>query len=561
MSSATIVAERRDLEHMSARPDFPVCWEHPEDESRSWIQDRMHQPAPVLPLERAFWALVYDGFTRAAAAYEMPVRIHFRCMNTYAYLATAPAVEPGRMDAQAGRADARIDAAMTRLATTWEAEWLPEIRSHLAWWDAFDLHGSTTERLLAHLDETIDRWLRLWELHFQIVVPSYAAMSRFDDLYQDLFAADGAFGAYQLLQGFDNKTLEAGRALWALGRRALDSAAVRRALEARTASEVLGALETTPDGRAFRAEIQTYLETYGLRGDIWGLSHPAWIEDPTPVINNLKAYAADAHPDPTREQAALAAERERMTAAALGRLRGYPQPIVEEFACLLAAAREGVVLSEDHGFWIDFGATYRVRRLLLEFGRRLVRAGALARPADVFYLTLDEVRTLAVAPSSGDRHALVAARWAEVEAFRAVNPPPTLGAESGPPADDTLSRFFGKFFGRPAVAADDPTLLTGSAGAPGKVRGRARVVRSLAEAARLQPGDILVAETTAPPWTPLFATVAAIVTDTGGILSHCAVVAREYRIPAVVGTGRATTAIRDGEFIEVDGDAGLVRIG
>jgi pyruvate,water dikinase len=86
------------------------------------------------------------------------------------------------------------------------------------------------------------------------------------------------------------------------------------------------------------------------------------------------------------------------------------------------------------------------------------------------------------------------------------------------------------------------------------------VVRSLAEAAKLQPGDILVAETTSAPWTPLFATVAAIVTDAGGVLSHCAVVAREFRIPAVVGTGQATAVIRDGQILEVNGDSGLVRV-
>jgi pyruvate,water dikinase len=86
------------------------------------------------------------------------------------------------------------------------------------------------------------------------------------------------------------------------------------------------------------------------------------------------------------------------------------------------------------------------------------------------------------------------------------------------------------------------------------------VVHTLDDAARLQPGEILVAETTAPPWTPLFASAAAVVTDTGGVLSHCAVVAREYAIPAVVGTDIATVAIEDGQTIEVDGDAGVVRI-
>jgi pyruvate,water dikinase len=116
------------------------------------------------------------------------------------------------------------------------------------------------------------------------------------------------------------------------------------------------------------------------------------------------------------------------------------------------------------------------------------------------------------------------------------------------------------FGGPPPSTADAPSELRGSAGSPGTVSGTARLVRTLADADRLNPGDILVTEFTAPPWTPLFATVSAVVTDAGGILSHCAVVAREYGIPAVVGTARATATIRDGQQIEVDGNAGLVRL-
>ena len=86
------------------------------------------------------------------------------------------------------------------------------------------------------------------------------------------------------------------------------------------------------------------------------------------------------------------------------------------------------------------------------------------------------------------------------------------------------------------------------------------MVRALAEAGKLKPGDVLVTETTAPPWTPLFSSASAVVTDAGGVLSHCAVVAREYCIPAVVGTGEATALLRDSQVIEVDGDAGVVRI-
>jgi pyruvate,water dikinase len=118
----------------------------------------------------------------------------------------------------------------------------------------------------------------------------------------------------------------------------------------------------------------------------------------------------------------------------------------------------------------------------------------------------------------------------------------------------------GKFWGVPPTGGEEPGLVRGHAGSPGKATGTARVISSIAEADRLQKGDVLVAETTAPPWTPLFGTAAAVVTDTGGILSHCAVVAREYRIPAVVGTRTATARIRDGQRVEVDGDEGIVRL-
>jgi pyruvate,water dikinase len=110
------------------------------------------------------------------------------------------------------------------------------------------------------------------------------------------------------------------------------------------------------------------------------------------------------------------------------------------------------------------------------------------------------------------------------------------------------------------VASAEPGILRGNAASPGRVRAPARVIRSLAEAARLRPGEVLVAETTSPPSTPLFPTAAAVVTDTGGVLSHCAIVAREFGIPAVVGVGTATSAIRDGQMLEADGGAGIVRL-
>jgi pyruvate,water dikinase len=274
---------------------------------------------------------------------------------------------------------------------------------------------------------------------------------------------------------------------------------------------------------------------------------------------------------PEAEQARLAAGREQAIAEARARLAGYPQPVVTQFEILLRAAQTGAVVLEDHNHWIDQRGWYQMRRLALEFGRRLAETGVLETAGDVFYLTAEELLDGGAAQPERNKekskdtslHQRVNARKDEMEHFRRVAPPPMLGTmpafemtDGGP----LLRAMMKSDMAGPAGSGDDSGALHGQAGSPGIVRGKARIVHSLAEAGKLQPGDVLVAETTMPPWTPLFGIAAAVVTDTGGVLSHCAVVAREYGIPAVVGTGRATKTFHDGQFLEVDGDAGSVRI-
>jgi pyruvate,water dikinase len=450
---------------------------------------------------------------------------------------------------------------MSQLGERWRGEYLPEIQEYLKGWDRFDLRGASISQLLAHLDETVAHFRRLWEIHFTIAFPMMISMSVFEEFYRDLFGSDGAFDAYRLLQGLDNKTVETGRVLWRLSRKALEMPQVRKVLEENAAADVVPALEASAQGREFLAELGAYLDEYGQRGDLWGVSYPTWAEEPTPAIEMLKDYAAQPGGGPEEELATLAAERERLLYETRERLAGYPRSVRDEFESLLEAAQEGVVLSEDHGFWIDFNSTARVRGVVVEFGRRLAEAGAIEGADDVFHLNLEEVRQTAERLGDSDRRDLVAARKDELERFGRMEPPPALGTPPpGPPPDNPVNRMLTKFFGGPPQPSDEPGVLRGNPGSPGVVRGRARVLGSLPEAAVLREGEVLVAETTAPAWTPLFATAAAVVTDTGGILSHCAVVAREYRIPAVVGTGAATERIRNGQTVEVDGDAGIVRI-
>jgi pyruvate,water dikinase len=542
-----------------AAPDFPVLWEDPQDAALYWTHDRWVIPGPITPLSFQFVADVYLGLNLASEAYALPTRTRARRINTYQYVAAYGVTPPEQLQEQDGRAEELLRAEMAQLGERWEGDWLPEVQRHLAWWEGFDLSGSSTPALLDHLDETVTRMRRLWEIHFLLFFPVLLALSEFDELYRELMGTEDDLDSYRLLQGFDNRTLDGSRALWDLSRKAFAAPQVRRVLRDSESTGVLAKLAALPEGATFLAELQAYLAEYGQRSsNLAELSDPSWIEDPTPVVTALREYLDQPDRDPQAERAALVAEREHAVAAVRERLAGYPRPIVEQFESLLRAAQAATVLSEDHAFWIDLCGLYQARRVIVEVGRRLAGAGAIDDAGDVFYLTLDEVReTMGGRPA---RNALAAARKAEMEYFRTIAPPPALG--TAPPeslSGDALSRAWGKFMGAPA-ATTEPGVVLGSAGSPGIARGTAKVILTLADAGKLQPGDILVTEYTAPQWTPLFAIAAALVTDLGGVLSHCAIVAREFGIPAVVGTGTATTTIVDGQLIEVDGDRGVVRI-
>ncbi len=532
------------------------------DEALFWQHDAMHFPDPLAPMEAAMLERTLgQGFGYGARAYDAPIeRVEIRTIEGYQYQSMVPMIgTPDAMAAQGALAEAAIRSALGRLDALWSDEVLPEIRAHLGFWDSFDLEGATRAALTAHVAETWVRLRRVWELHFVTVLPVYLAISEFDEMYRGLFADAGPLDSYRLTEGLPNMTVEVGQELWQLSRRAIASDDVRDAIVSHDSAEVPAALYATAAGRAFLADLEAYVDRYGRRADKWTLLAASWTEDPTPVIDSLRDFvrrpASDA---PAVTTQAAADGRERAIAAAREALRDYPAQIVGQFEGMLAAAQAGVVISEDHNFWIDNMSIHHLRAVLLEAGRRLVDDGAIVTVEDVLMLSPEELQATLAQPGE-DLRPVVAERAAEMERRRALVPPPVLGAiPTEPPPDDPFTRLAMKFNGTPPAPAAEGELR-GSPGSAGTVRGRARVIHSISEAGRLEPGDILVAETTAPPWTPLFAIVGAVVTDTGGVLSHCAVVAREYGIPAVVGTGIGSAVITDGQMLEVDGDAGIVR--
>jgi phosphohistidine swiveling domain-containing protein len=565
--------------------DFPVTWEHPDDAKLAWTPGG-HNTNPKSPLSHAVTAAGLRGFNPALTAYGLPIQFRTANFNGFSYSAAVPTAAPpeavvktiatvsrfapglvklltGRMSA--GLTKRQLEAltpVLDRLEGHWREDLLPEINRHFAYFETSDLRGMSQAQLRAHFAEGLERVEKLGELHARAGFPAIVAMSMFEELYLELFPGATSLDALRLIGGFDSETLEGDRVLWSLSRVVLDVPEVQRVLVERPAAEVVPALEGFVEGRRFLAELRAYLNRYGQRLNYFGeLTEPSWAEDPTSAVECLKAYVLQPDADPDAERAWLMAEREKAMAEARAGLVGYPEPVKAEFETLLKAAQVGAGVKEDN-HWVFERLFYYMRRIALEFGRRLVDLGALESVEDVFYLTADELLAAGTARETPSLER-IEQRKARREHFSGVTPPPKLGTMPAFVPNDTSP------FGVAVKKSDGPLPAGGGAnengvhglpGSGGTVCGPARIINTLGEAGKLQPGDVLITKSTMPPWTPLFGIAAAVVTDMGGVLSHCAVVAREYRIPAVVGTVVATKTFQDGQLVEVDGDAGTVRM-
>ena len=536
---------------------LPAPWRDEDDARKHWKRDRMHFPGQVTLLDLELLRLAVDeGLAHGARTYGIPITNLVRRFWTYYYDSSQrielTEAELASWRARGAAAVAEIEAGFENV---WSWRWRPEIEAHLAFWSAFDLQGADDATLLTHLDETHERLARLWRVHFEIVIPMGRARDVFVAFYRELFDGATELDAVGLLQGQETLTTRAGAALWAV-RDAVEAVpGLSVELTALPSGAVQGALADRDEAAAAREALADYLADFGHRTLYIALTARSLTEDPTPVITMLQDALRRPGQDARARHAEVVAERERRVAEARETLLGYPAPVRSEFDRLLAAAQFASRLDEDHAFLLDYGTTASVRGVVLEVGRRLAATGAVAAPEDAFHLSWDELRATFAAMPTLDRRALVAERQDEMRRYADAQPPETLGTplDATGAAGDT-------FFGRPPPETREPDVVTGNPGSSGRARGRARVLRDLNDAGDLEPGEILVATTTSQPWTPLFGIAAALVTDTGGVLSHTAVVAREYGLPAVVGTRVATRRIRDGMLLEVDGDRGTVRI-
>jgi rifampicin phosphotransferase len=345
-----------------------------------------------------------------------------------------------------------------------------------------------------------------------------------------------------------NATVRANQHIWDLAQLAKTSPGVAAILQSGL-PDPRPALAASSEGRAFLTALVSFLLDFGHREVRMDILYPTWGEDPAPVFGFIRGYLdVGDEQSPYYHQERLAAEREQATRLVYERFRR------DWRGRLVARPAFGFILksAQDHTRERDtmhFEMTRLFppfRRLLFELGQRWATSGLLEKQDDIFFLSLEEMQVLAARPRpmAGE----VRRRRLDLLAARSKTPPvdihdgqPVYAAGAGATAPGTAGQ-----------------QLRGIAGSPGMARGAARVIMGPEDFGKLQRGEILVAPLTTPAWTPLFAIAGGLVTEVGGILSHGAIVAREYGIPAVMGVTGATTQLHSGQQLSLDGDRGLV---
>jgi len=541
-------------------PDyFPVEWPEPALQTMHWTWDQVHHPHPKTPLTATFEAPAFsEGASRGFQALSLPLNWRALVVNGYWYgsfefLEAADTFPPPWWP----RVEEEFMRRLPTAAQTWEQVYLPEVQEMNRRLREYDYEGASLADLLAFIDRCYEMRVRAFDLHMQAVMPVVGAAGRFAELYQQMLGGSGGAEPFGLLQGFDNLTMESGKELWRLSRRVLAQPAIAKLVLNMPVERLPEELQGSPEGRAVLQEFEQYLERFGWRSDAFELADPAWVEDPGIPLTTLREYLlAPDDADPALREQRSREERERLVQDSLERLEGHAgKPI---FEMLLGFAQQYLPIQENHNFYIDQMLTVLLRRPFLELGCRLVVAGAIAKRDDIFYLRWDELAQAATGPGEGEWASRVTRRRADLERWAAVVPPREIGTPL--PPELSQNPLSAAFFGEQPEPSTNPKVITGVAASAGTVTATVRVIHSLAEAGKLQPGDALVCEMTMPAWTPLFATVAAVVADSGGVLSHCAIVAREYGVPCVVGTQVGTRVLKDGQRITVDGSQGIVRI-
>ena len=427
--------------------------------------------------------------------------------------------------------------------TRWRLEWLPEVEKLAAMLEGFDPETVSAGKWAEVLDGQDREYRRVFGgVHRTAVGPARMAVIRFTEQYAKHFGDDRSTDTMAFLLGFPNRSLERAGVLWDLSRILRTDEPLQRAMDGGCP------YPDTPAAKAFQEGLVALFRDFGSTTNNGLQDLATWREGSPIPLAMIRAYANQDDSKSPREATLQQAHRRLALEA---ELRNNLDNGVDtsDLVLLMEMAQQLIPNLEDHNLLCDQRCVAASRARWLSIGAHLQDQGAVSAADDVFFYRRAELlQVLEGGPNISKEE--VERRRILQQQFRATPPPLYLGLppEMSKSADEL------------PVEGTIQRLVRGVAGAPGSHRGRARVIQSLDEAGSLRDGEVLVVRALTPPWTPYFGIAGAIVTNAGGAMSHGAVVARKFGIPAVVGTGNGTNFIWDGAIVTVDGTAGVVVI-
>jgi pyruvate,water dikinase len=580
---------------------YPAYLQFSEDrrefeEDKLWFRDSMHYPEPMYPFDTLLpedtWVILSQNTTKV---FRVPSSkgLDHRIINGYVYV-SPNTIEDG--DEIARRAEVFAPRAghyfenWDELYARWQEkakdcrrrlaeirfEPLPDVEDERAVFEADPL--TTGHRLLVAYNRLLENQHEMAYLHFDMLGLGYGAFLTFRDFCHQAFPGIRDDTVAKMVAGIDILLFRPDDELRRLARLAVELGVGEHLAADRGPDAALEALRAAPRGEEWIAALEEAKDPWFWYSTGAGLTHPdrAWIDDLRIPFSVMAGYVQrlDAGEDIERPVDEVRRERDRITGE-YRELLGTDEDRTS-FDELLELARTVYPFVEDHNFYCEHQHYSLFWNKVRELGAVFAHHGFLDEEEDIFFLHRYEVHPALWDLQSGwatetpDRRdhwrRLVAERRRIMDAMRRWSPPPALGKVPEEVTEsftvmlwgittETLARWQEAEHG-----GGDDGMLRGVAAAPGVAEGPARVIFSAAELEDVRPGEVLVCPITAPSWAPVFGRIAGAVSDIGGIMSHAAIVSREYGMPAVVGTGFGTTRIRTGQIVRIDGDRGTVEV-
>jgi len=569
----------------------------PEDDKRFWFYNSMHFPEPMPAFDAITAEVPYTAlgaYTTRVFAFPTALGIEHRIVNGRVYITAHAVTDPEEVQRRLKVFQERAPHYYENWASLY-GEWEQRLRGLIADVDAievpqlpdfedaavvFEAKGIAQNHYVrAAFNRCIECYSKMWHHHFEFLMLGYGAYLVFFQFCKQIFPEIADQTVARMVAGIDVLMFRPDEELKRLARLAVELKVDAPFLSGGNPQAILAAIAQLGEpGRRWIDALDSVREPWFniSTGDGFYHHHRSWNDDLSVPFSALPRYVAMVKAGQSIERPTEQLRKERTRIIAEYRALAPSQSERDVFDQMLGLCHVVFPYVEDHKFYCEHWFTTRFFKKVREFGALLARQRVIDDAEDVFQLQHFEVDQAladvmlawaAGVPAVGGEHwkPRIAERKKILEKLKAWNAPPALGPMPSSIEDPAVQMLWGitsetlAIWARgPAAAGDNE--ITGFAASRGVVEGIARVLRDVNEIGLMQEGEILVCAVTAPSWGPVFGKIRAAVSDIGGTMSHAAIVAREYGMPAVVGTGQATSRIRTGQKLRVDGDRGIVTL-